>query len=99
MPKTEQVSNILPSFDLAVEAAKAALMNHLSGVDPDSVIAISCRPFVWPNISLGYPKEGESYLPVLTPGYIIVFEAEGKQYTIHANWPGTHIVIRDFQTT
>lgn len=93
----EQVSvDILPSSDLAIERAKAALMNYLRETDPDSVNVISCRAFVWPDSSLGCPKEGESYLQVCTPGYIIVFEVAGEQYIIHIDWPGNRIVSPNF---
>lgn len=93
----EQVSvNFLPSSDLAIERAKASLMNYLSASHLDSVNVISCRTFIWPDSSLGCPKEGESYLQVRTPGYIIVFEVAGEIYTMHIDWPGNRIVSPDF---
>jgi hypothetical protein len=37
----------------------------------------------WPDSSLGCPLPGQSYLQVITPGYLVSFSAAGESYTVH----------------
>ncbi len=45
----------------------------------------------WPDSSLGCPQAGQSYLQVITPGYLVSLVADGKSYAIHVG-AGTAVV-------
>jgi hypothetical protein len=39
----------------------------------------------WPDSSLGCPQPDMAYAQVITPGYKVIVEAEGKQYDVRIN--------------
>ena len=39
----------------------------------------------WSDASLGRPQPGMMYAQVITPGYLVVLEADGQQYTYHTD--------------
>jgi hypothetical protein len=39
----------------------------------------------WSDTSLGCPQEGFMYAQVITPGYLIVLEAQGQTYEYHTD--------------
>jgi hypothetical protein len=69
-----------PLVRLAVaEAAKRA------GVDPSAVNVLQVVAREWPDTSLGCPKPDELYAQAITPGYEIVLEAVGQQFSYHTD--------------
>ncbi|HEY9207338.1 MAG TPA: hypothetical protein VIO58_15615 [Candidatus Methanoperedens sp.] len=40
----------------------------------------------WPDTSLSYPEEGKMYAQVITPGFRIILEAEGKLYEYRSDY-------------
>lgn len=50
----------------------------------------------WPDTSLGCDEPGHHYAQVMTNGYKVRFEYEGKIYTIHIDAEGEKIVSLDF---
>jgi len=67
---------------LRSEAAKAA------GADPADVRVVSVDAVTWPDSSLGCGRADESALQVLTPGYVVVVEVRGAQFTFHTDRRG-----------
>lgn len=67
-----------------VDRALAELAAQL-GIDPDQISVASVEAVDFPDSSLGLPKEGESYLTVITPGYIIILEAGGQTFEFHGS--------------
>ena len=53
-------------------------------VDPASISVISNEEVEWSSSALGCPKLDMMYLTVITPGFRIVIEQGGKQYSYHA---------------
>ena len=47
----------------------------------------------WSDASLGRPQQGIMYAQVITPGYKLVFDFEGKSYAVHTNSDGSHMVV------
>lgn len=43
------------------------------------------KPIEWPDATLGCPKPGMDFSPMLTPGYIITLEVDGKEYVYHTD--------------
>jgi hypothetical protein len=67
-----------------VDAAKADLAS-LTGVAQDEIEVIETQFVEWSDSSLGCPKAGQSYLQVITPGYLIRLLAGGQEYEYHTS--------------
>jgi hypothetical protein len=63
---------------LAREAASKSL-----GIAPERFTVRSVEPAEWPDSSLGCPRPGAHYRPVVTKGHRVVLEAGGKTHTVH----------------
>ena len=66
----------------AIEIAREALQEK-AGVSLASVRVRRAEAVEWPDSSLGCPEEGKVYGQVVTPGYRLLMEAEGKLYRVH----------------
>lgn len=62
--------------------AKADLVTR-ANVSADVITVVSVEPTEWKDASLGCPKLGVFYIQVITPGYKIILQAQGKQYEYH----------------
>jgi hypothetical protein len=71
-----------PTVAPLVELAKADLAKRLN-IAPDTIDLVSATAVQWRDSSLGCPVEGQAYLTVITPGYLIKLEANGKTYEYH----------------
>jgi len=49
----------------------------------DQIRVVSIKAVQWPDSSLGCPKPGMMYAQVITPGYEIVLQAGGQEFTYH----------------
>jgi hypothetical protein len=73
-------------------------LQHLSaetGIQQDAMTIVSREEREWPSSALGCPQPGMMYLDVITPGFLIVVEAEGEQYNLHTNVEGNNVIICD----
>jgi len=68
----------------ALELARAALAGEL-GIQPSEVSFVQASPTEWNDSSLGCPKPDQAYLQVITPGYLIVLQAHGRNYEYHTD--------------
>jgi hypothetical protein len=73
--------------DLSVYIANQAKQDLAERLDVDvSDIDLTEQEQVeWSDSSLGCPQTGLAYLPVVTPGYRIIFEIGGKQHIYHTD--------------
>ena len=55
------------------------------GIDPAAVKIASVQPRSWPDASLGCPEPGRSYAQVVTAGFLIELEAQGRTYRYHSD--------------
>ena len=69
--------------DLALTDLAAKL-----GVTPAEITVKAVEPIEWPDASLGCPQSGMMYAQVITPGYRIVLEVNGKSYEYHTGGGG-----------
>jgi hypothetical protein len=76
----------------APEAARAALARQL-GIDPSEVTIHSANQVDWPNSCLGLPEADEMCAEVITPGYLVLLEANGQQYEFHTDETGENVVL------
>jgi hypothetical protein len=61
------------------QMARAALAKELALAEAD-VAVVTVEQQEWRDSSLGCPKPGLNYLQLITPGYKITLEAQGKRY-------------------
>lgn len=73
-----------PTLEKLIEDAKQDLMQR-ANVPADAITVVSAQPVEWRDSSLGCPIEGMMYAQVITPGYLIVLEANGQEYEYHAS--------------
>lgn len=71
--------------------ARVHLADYL-GINPGDILEKDVKVVEWPDASLGCPQPGMMYAQVITPGYKIVFEVGGFDYTYHTDLHG-HVVL------
>ncbi len=76
----------------AALAARQTLAQQL-GLDPAAITIVSADAVEWPNSCLGVVKPGEMCADVITPGYKVVLEAQGKKYEVHTSENGASVRI------
>ena len=57
-------------------------------VPAESIAILKGVPVTWNDGSLGCPEPGMAYAQVLSDGYWVVLEADGRRYSYHANSRG-----------
>lgn len=67
-----------------IALARADLAGRLS-VEPDQITMQTIRKIDWTDTSLGCPEEGEEYVSVVTQGYVLTMEYDGRQFAYHAD--------------
>jgi hypothetical protein len=93
MPNPDsQVMPLSPGSEKAVAAATADLARQ-QGLPFDTITVQSVEPMDWSDASLGCPQEGFMYAQVITPGYLIILEAQGQTYEYHTDEQGTNVVL------
>jgi ABC-type Fe3+-hydroxamate transport system substrate-binding protein len=71
-----------------VDLAKKDLAAKLQ-ISETSIGVVRVVPVEWRDTSRGHPEPGMVYAPVITPGYIIILDAEGKVY----EYPSDYMTI------
>lgn len=82
----------LPGSDAAVAAAIADLVQQKS-LPADAITVTSIEAREWSDASLGCPQEGFMYAQVITPGYLIILEAQGQTYEYHTDEEGRSVIL------
>jgi hypothetical protein len=62
------------------------------GVSLNDIRVVSVEETTWSDGSLGCPQPGKVYAQVITPGFRVVFEANGQRYEYHTD-KERHIVL------
>ncbi len=60
-------------------------MNRQFNIQDTDISIVKVEETEWSDSSLGCPKPGQMYAQVITPGYLIVLSANGKEYEFHAS--------------
>lgn len=76
----------------AVRTAKETLSRELD-VEVEKISVQQVTPAEWPDTSLGCPRKGTRYSPVVTSGYRVVLEQSGKRHVVHVG--DGHAVLCD----
>jgi hypothetical protein len=69
-----------PLVDLARQDPAGQL-----GIKAEDITVLGVEEVEWRNSSLGCPRPGMNYLQVITPGYRITLEAQGRRYEYHTD--------------
>jgi hypothetical protein len=72
----------------AALSARADLAQRLQ-IDADTIKLVSVEQVDWPDACMGIQTPGVMCAQVITPGYKVVLEANGKQYEYHTNESGS----------
>jgi len=78
-------------LDQAQQAAIASLSSTLS-LDKDRIKLISAEAVIWPDGCMGVQRLGVMCTNQQVPGYVILLDANGKQYELHTNRDGSEVV-------
>ncbi len=89
-----QVEPTIPGPAAIVEAAVEFAAVEL-GVDPASIQVVSVDAVEWNNSCLGVEKPNQMCLEVITPGYRVLLNVEGKEVAVHTNQAGSVMLLAD----
>jgi hypothetical protein len=78
---------------LAAVRAREQLAGQL-GISPEIVEVVNLAQEEWPDSCLGLPERDEMCAQVITPGWLIELEAEGRRYQAHTTREGESVRIR-----
>jgi hypothetical protein len=81
-----------PAADAAMRDA-ATRLGLAPGAGDIHVQQLEARQ--WPDSSLGCPRDGAFYSQVVTPGYLVVISASGKQLEYHADARGRIVFCQE----
>jgi hypothetical protein len=73
-----------PASQALVELARQNLA-QVEGIKVEDITLVGVEAVEWSDSSLGCPRPGMNYLQVITPGYRISLEAQGKGYEYHSD--------------
>ncbi|MBN1954483.1 MAG: hypothetical protein JW900_05455 [Anaerolineae bacterium] len=77
----------LPDPPAAASAAEAFLAQELD-LTVDEIQLVSYERAEWPDGCLGLGKKDEGCIQVITPGWRVVLEAQGRKYTLRTDETG-----------
>lgn len=89
---TGEVSMVDPNFPIAVDAARQFLAEQLS-IKPITIKIIDFSTRDWPDGCLGIAEKDISCIQVITPGYLIKLDVDGKTYSLRTNSSGSLIKL------
>lgn len=87
----EQPTHINVDLTPAQRIAISKLAENL-GITPDKIKLVSNEAVDWPDSCLGVSIEGIMCSQIVTPGFRVVLEADGKQVEYHTNQDASVIV-------
>jgi hypothetical protein len=60
-------------------------LSRILKISVDQILTAEVKPVIWPDAGLGCPKAGVAYIQVLTPGFLVLLEADGQRYLYHTD--------------
>lgn len=78
----------MPADNDEVEGAALADLASRLGVTPEEISVVRVRQVDWPDASLGCPEEGMAYAQVVTPGFQVLLQVDGRVFDYHAGSEG-----------
>ncbi len=90
-PPTAASTPVPAGLTPAEEAAVSALSESM-GIPASEINAVSAEAVDWPDGCLGLAEEGIACTQVITPGFRILLEAEGRQVEYRTNEDGSQVL-------
>jgi hypothetical protein len=85
-PPTHVPVNLTPAAGAAITA-----LSRNWGLPADQITLVSTEAVDWPDGCLDVPEEGLDCTQVITPGFRVILEADGKQVEYRTNEDGTQL--------
>lgn len=85
----EEESVGLSNDSLPAVSQATALLSAGLGISSEYISPIFTRAEMWPDSCLGLPEEGKMCAQVITPGYVVVLQVDGKEYAYRSNSDGS----------
>lgn len=88
LARLERIAQNGAATPIAGEGVPPSLLEAIGkdlGVAPETIQIVSVDARDWPDTSLGCPRPGEAYAQVITPGFLIVVEADGERIEFHSD--------------
>jgi len=83
---------VLPAEGSAVESAAVQTLAETLGVSADTISVVSSEAVEWPDSCLGVSDPEVMCASVITPGFLVLLEADGQSYELHTNEDGSVVV-------
>lgn len=94
---TDETAQNIVIFSSGEEPAIVTLVkNYLAkdiSIEPAQIQTVFYEAVEWSDSCLGIRTEGLMCMQVITPGYRVILEANGKTYTFHTNQDGSQIEL------
>jgi hypothetical protein len=90
--RSDEAGRIVRLIPGAALSARQALAQQ-QRVDPKSVAIVSAEQVDWPDGCLGVSIEGLMCIQVITPGYRVILEVEGRRYEYHTDESGNNVML------
>ena len=88
VPEIPALQDVLPP-DVALDIQNR--VSEILGVPVESIQLQSIEQMEWPDGCLGLPEPDEVCTEAITPGWLLVFTADGQEYRFRADQTGTVI--------
>ncbi|PWH13786.1 MAG: hypothetical protein DDG59_13885 [Anaerolineae bacterium] len=88
--RVNEDGTILRFLPGAALSAQQMLASQL-GIPPQDVLILGYENVDWPDACLGIPTTGLLCAQVITPGFRVLLEAQGKRYVFHTNLSGSDV--------
>ena len=82
----------VPGDSASVETIVVNALAAMLGLRPNEIIVVNNTPMEWPDACLGMEQLDMACAEVITPGFLVVLEANGVQYEYHTNQDGSVVL-------
>lgn len=86
----------MPPQSVITEAEKT--LSGKTGVPVDELIFKEAEDYVWPDLCLGLPEEGEMCAQVITEGWRFIYEVNGEDYEVRTDEVGVNVRVRKYNS-
>ncbi len=90
--RSDEIGRLVRLIPGAALSARQVLAQQ-QRVDPKAIAIISVEKVDWPDGCLGVSIEGLMCIQVITPGYRVILEVEGRRYEYHTDESGNNVML------
>jgi hypothetical protein len=92
----EEVPENVPPQSIITDAEK--VLSEKTGVPIDELIFKEVEDYVWPDLCLGLPEQGEMCAQVTTEGWRFIYDVNGEDYEVRTDEAGVNVRIRKYNS-